>query len=90
MTKSSKVKVKHVYNDYDRRTSEVRNKQNKARRMINNLRKEKGLAPLTSNQHVDHKKPLSKGGTNSVRNLQVLSALKNMKKGAKHCKCHKK
>lgn len=80
-------KPKHVYNAYDKRTSWRRNLQNKARRLVNNARKERGLPPLKPTQHVDHKKPLSKGGKNSHRNLQVLSAKQNMKKG---CKCSKK
>ena len=58
-----------------------RTQQNKARRMMNAHRKKKGQRPLTNNQHVDHIHPLSLGGSNTMANLQVLSAKKNMQKG---------
>lgn len=78
----SKPKVKRVYSDYDKRTVHVRCMQNKARRMVNNERKKQGLPKLRTTQHVDHKVPISRGGTNSLRNLQVLTAKQNMTKGA--------
>jgi 5-methylcytosine-specific restriction endonuclease McrA len=34
-------------------------------------------------KEVDHKKPLSKGGTNSKKNLRVVSRSANRKKGSK-------
>ena len=34
-------------------------------------------------REVDHKKPMSKGGTNSKKNLRVVSRTTNRKKGAK-------
>jgi len=34
-------------------------------------------------KHVDHKTPLSKGGSNNKSNLQVISAKKNMRKREK-------
>jgi len=34
--------------------------------------------------HVDHKKPLSKGGLHHPDNLQVLLGRENLKKGAKY------
>lgn len=35
-------------------------------------------------REVDHIKPLSKGGTNSKKNLRVVSRTTNRKKGAKY------
>lgn len=32
-------------------------------------------------KHIDHIKPLSKGGTNGRKNLRVVSARTNLKKG---------
>ena len=34
-------------------------------------------------KHVDHIKPLSKGGTNGKKNLRVVSAKTNLRKGSK-------
>ena len=34
--------------------------------------------------HIDHVKPISKGGSDHLRNLRVMSALGNLKKGKKH------
>jgi len=38
---------------------------------------EKERGDLPSSKHVDHKKPLSQGGTNSKSNLRVISKEKN-------------
>jgi 5-methylcytosine-specific restriction endonuclease McrA len=37
-----------------------------------------GLVKKGDGKHVDHKKPLSKGGSNSRSNLRVVSAKKNV------------
>lgn len=50
-----------------------RSARNKARRM---MEKELGKSALKG-KDVDHKKPLSKGGTNARSNLQVLSVREN-------------
>lgn len=40
--------------------------------------------PLGNNYHLDHKMPLSLGGSNSDDNMQLLRAICNMQKGSKH------
>ncbi|WP_209304376.1 HNH endonuclease signature motif containing protein [Muribacter muris] len=56
-----------------------RSARNKARRV---MEKEVGKSALKGKE-VDHKKPLSKGGSNARSNLQVLSKTANRKKGNK-------
>lgn len=51
----------------------------KDRAKRNAARKMSGLSVGDSRQ-VDHKKPLSSGGTNSKKNLRVVSAKTNLKK----------
>lgn len=53
----------------------------KDRAKRNAARKMSGLSVGDSRQ-VDHKKPLSSGGTNSKKNLRVVSAKTNLKKEA--------
>lgn len=53
----------------------------KDRAKRNQARKMAGLAVGDSRQ-VDHKKPLSSGGSNSKKNLRVVSAKTNLKKEA--------
>jgi 5-methylcytosine-specific restriction endonuclease McrA len=62
------------YDDYHstRKAKDNRNKCNKARR-------KKELA-VGDPREVDHKKPLSKGGSNSKSNLRVVSRTENRKK----------
>ena len=54
----------------------------KARAACNSARAEMGLSKGDSRE-VDHKVPLSKGGSNSKRNLRVVSQKTNRSKGAK-------
>lgn len=58
-------------------------KQIKERAMRNKARKMMGLK-VGDPREVDHIKPLSKGGTNSKKNLRVVSRTTNRKKGAKY------
>ena len=60
---------------YEDRPEQVKNrvKRNRARR---EMAKKKGKAALKG-KDVDHKKPLSKGGSNSPKNLRVTSKKKN-------------
>ena len=56
-------------------------KQDKLDRALRNAA-HNALNPGTGKE-VDHKKPLSKGGTNSKKNLRVVSRSANRKKGSK-------
>jgi 5-methylcytosine-specific restriction endonuclease McrA len=42
-----------------------------------------GLVKKGDGKHVDHIKPLSKGGTNGTKNLRVVSAKTNLQKGSR-------
>jgi len=55
-------------------------KQRKNRSMRNQARRAAGLKKGDPRE-VDHKKPLSKGGTNGKKNLRVVSKKVNRKKG---------
>lgn len=66
---------KKEYREYQGKPEQIkaRAKRNKARRIM-------GL-DVGDSREVDHKKPLSKGGSNSKDNLQVISRKANRKKG---------
>lgn len=68
---------KKEYRDYHSKPE-----QKKRRAMRNAARKKMGLK-VGDPREVDHKKPLSKGGSNSKKNLRVVSRRTNRKKGAK-------
>ena len=68
---------KKEYRDYHSKPE-----QKKRRAMRNAVRKKMGLK-VGDPREVDHKKPLSKGGSNSKKNLRVVSRRTNRKKGAK-------
>ncbi|MGX2956413.1 HNH endonuclease signature motif containing protein [Ursidibacter arcticus] len=69
------------YNAYHGTPEQIanRSKRNKARRL---MEKELGKSAIAGKE-IDHKKPLSKGGSNSRGNLQVMSKTANRKKGNK-------
>ena len=71
---------KKEYRTYHGKPSQVakRSKRNQARRAA-------GLATGNPNE-VDHRRPLSKGGTNAKKNLRVVSKATNRKKGSKYKK----
>lgn len=73
-----KRNYKKEYATYQGRPEQIANraKRNKARR---EMEKEVGKAALKG-KDVDHKVPLSKGGSNSRRNLQVTSVSYNRSK----------
>lgn len=81
MTTKRKRDYKKEYRTYQGTPEQIANRsaRNKARRM---MEKEVGKAALKGKE-VDHKKPLSKGGSNQRSNLQVLSKTANRKKGNK-------
>lgn len=56
--------------------------QKKARAKRNAARAEMGLSKGDPRE-VDHKRPLSKGGSNSKKNLRVVARSTNRKKGSK-------
>jgi hypothetical protein len=64
---------KKEYREYHGKSEQVanRSKRNQARRKMK----------AKPGQEVDHKKPLSKGGSNSKKNLRVVSRRANRKKG---------
>ena len=64
--------------EYKRDHSSSEAKKNRAKRNAANRKLKPGPG-----KEVDHKKPLSKGGTNGKKNLRVVSVKTNRKKGAK-------
>lgn len=68
---------KKEYKNYHSKPTQKKNRaeRNKARRMM-------GLK-VGDPREVDHIKPLSRGGSNSKRNLRVVSRKTNRKKGNK-------
>ena len=68
---------KKEYADYH---GKPKQKKNRAKR--NSARKILGLK-VGDKREADHKKPLSKGGSNTKKNLRAVSMKTNRKKGAK-------
>lgn len=75
--KSKRRDYKKEYRDYHGKPSQV-----KKRQMRNEARTKMGLEKGDSRE-VDHKKPLSKGGSNNRNNLRTVSRKTNRKKGSK-------
>ncbi len=72
-----KKDYKEIYKKYHASPDAIkkRSMRNKARRLMN--------LKVGDEREVDHKNPLSKGGTNNKRNLRVVTRATNRKKGAK-------
>lgn len=72
---------KKEYAEYHGKPEQIANRaaRNKARR---EMAKQVGASALKGKE-VDHKRPLSKGGSNNPANWQVLSRTANRKKAAK-------
>lgn len=81
MVKKRERDYKKEYRAYHGTPEQIANRsaRNKARRT---MEKEVGKAALKGKE-VDHKTPLSKGGSNARSNLQVVSRTTNRKKGNK-------
>lgn len=68
---------KKEYRDYHAKPEQRRNRSNR-----NKARRKLGLKKGDSRE-VDHRKPLSKGGSNRKSNLRAVSRSTNRRKGAK-------
>lgn len=66
--------------EYDSYHSKPKQKKNRAAR--NAARKRAGLK-VGDKREVDHKRPLSKGGSNGRKNTRIVSRSTNRKKGSK-------
>ena len=70
--------------EYDTYHGKPEQRKNRAKRNAARRKMEKaGRVRKGDGKEVDHKKPLSKGGSNSPRNLRVTSRRANRRKGAK-------
>lgn len=78
---TKKRDYKKEYREYHGKPEQIkrRDARNKARRMM----EKEGRVRKGDGREVDHKVPLSKGGSNSRRNLRVVSRKVNRRKGAK-------
>lgn len=74
------MKKRDYKKEYKEYHSKPEQKKNRAKR--NAARKAMGLK-VGDKREVDHKKPLSKGGSNAKKNLRVVSRTTNRKKGNK-------
>ena len=80
-------KTRNYRKEYDDYHSS--SKQHKNRSTRNKARRKLKLA-VGDKREVDHKKPLSKGGTNAKSNLKAVSRTVNRKKAAKARKSYSK
>lgn len=74
------MKKRNYRKEYDSYHSKPKQKKNRAAR--NTARRRSGLK-VGDKREVDHKRPLSKGGSNGRKNTRVVSRSTNRKKGAK-------
>lgn len=74
--------------DYDKqKANDDKNAKNRAKRNTARRRAEReGKVSKGDGKHVDHKKPLSSGGSNATSNTRVVSAKTNLDKEAKRKK----
>lgn len=76
-TMPAKRNYKKEYEEYHSKPEQIKN-----RAARNAARRKMGLK-VGDPREVDHRKPLSKGGSNSKKNLRIVSMLINRRKGAK-------
>ena len=74
---AKKRDYKKEYKDFHGKPEQIKN-----RNLRNKARKESGLKKGDPRE-VDHKKPLSKGGSNGKKNIRIVSRTTNRKKGNK-------
>lgn len=72
-------KEKASYEDKHPERAKARAKRKNARRRL----EREGVVKKGDGKHVDHKKPLSKGGSNQRSNLKAVSAKQNLAKEAR-------
>lgn len=72
-------KEKTQYEDKHPERAKARVKRKTARRRLT----KEGVVSKGDGKHVDHKKPLSKGGSNQRSNLKAVPAKQNLNKEAK-------
>lgn len=77
MARKKKRNYKKEYRNYHSKPSQIKNRSKR-----NKARKKMGLK-VGDKREVDHKKPLSKGGSNKKSNLRVVSRSTNRRKGSK-------
>ena len=75
-----KIRIRDYRKEYDTYHGTAEQRKNRSER--NQARKIKGLK-VGDSREVDHVTPLIKGGSNSVKNLRVVSRKANRKKGSK-------
>lgn len=80
MTGISKKKKRDYKKEYRDCHSKPQQRKNRSKR--NQARRKMGLK-VGDKREVDHKRPLSKGGSNRRSNLRAVSRSTNRKKGAK-------
>jgi len=80
-TKTRQRDYKKEYRDFHGKPEQIkrRDMRNKARRMM----EKEGRVRKGDGREVDHKVPLSKGGSNSKRNLRIVTRRTNRRKGNK-------
>ena len=88
MATNSKEYNKKNYKKYwgSKKAIAERSERNKARRILT----KEGRLKKGDGKEVDHKKPLSKGGTNSKKNLAVTTRKANRRRGAAIANANKK
>lgn len=77
---AKKIRIRDYRKEYDTYHGTAEQRKNRSER--NQARKIKGLK-VGDSREVDHVTPLIKGGSNSVKNLRVVSRKKNRTKGSK-------